>query len=127
MVMEYTTAAQTVRENLAAGTDEHASSAALNLALQAWRTLAAGDATWDLLGLELLTVHARLYVEEQEVRVEADPPSDGPQTRTAVRDLLETLAQHHELMSVAGSGPLSRRLDHDAAAQQLRRAAAELT
>jgi len=124
MVMEYTTATRAVRDNLATGEDDLAAAGALDLALQAWRTLAAEDAAWDRLGLELLDVQGRLYVD-QDVTVEADPPRDGPQTRAAVRELLESLAQHHEALAAATS-PLAQRLDHDAGARQLRHAAATL-
>lgn len=122
--MNYTEAVQAVGDNLANGDDDLAAAAAMHLALQAWRHLAAADATWDGLGLNLLDIQHRLY-RDQDVAVEADPPRDGPGTRAAVAELLQRLARHHEALAI-GNRPLPDRLEHDAAAQQLRRAAAAL-
>jgi hypothetical protein len=122
--MDYTEAVRAVREQLDAGV-ELAPAAALHLSLQAWRRLAAADPVWDKVGLELLDVRDRLYAD-QDVAVEADPPRDGAQTRAAVAALIEHLARYHET-GATSAGPLAQRLDHDAAAQQLRRAAAALT
>ena len=122
--MDYTEAVRAVREQLDAGVNDFAAAGALDLTLQAWRHLAGADQVWDRVGLELLDVQGRLYVD-LDVTVEADPPSDGPQTRTAVVELVEDLARHHERHAAAG-GPLTQRLDHAAAAQQLHRAAAVL-
>ncbi|MEU4779872.1 hypothetical protein [Micromonospora sp. NPDC023633] len=43
-----------------------------------------------------------------------------------MRDLVEHLAQHHDRRAADPHDGLAQRLDHDAAAQQLRRAAAAL-
>ncbi|XVU24186.1 hypothetical protein ACQPZJ_44310 [Actinoplanes sp. CA-054009] len=122
--MDYTEAVRAVREQLDAGVDELAAAGALDLTLQAWRHLADADRVWDQVGLELLDVKGRLYAD-LDVTVEADPPSDGQQTRAAVVELVEGLARHHERNAAAG-GPFAQRLDHAAAAQQLHRAAAVL-
>ena len=121
--MEYTSALAAIRDHLAAGDGEFAPAGAIHLILRAWEQLAAGDAVWDRLGLEILDVQRRLY-RGQDVAVDVEPAQDGPQTRAAVCEVLEQLARHHE--QAAGSGELASRLSHDAAAQQCRRAAALL-
>ena len=124
--MEYTEAAQVVSASLAAGGDDLAAAGAMSLALEAWRHLAGTDRAWDRFALELLDIHSRLY-QDQCVAVEAEPPQDdGPQIRAAVTALVEQLARHHERHAL-DDVDLAQRLDHDACAQQLRRAAAALT
>jgi hypothetical protein len=123
--MEYIEAAAAVSEQLGAGDDEYAPAGAVQLGLTAWQHLAEADRIWDRVGTVLLDVQGRLYLD-QAVTVVADPPHDGPQTRAAVAGLLTALARHHQGLAAAGTGELYLRLDHDAAARQLRDAAAVL-
>ena len=122
--MEFPEAATILSARLAAGGDSLAAAGAVHLAIEAWKHLGGVDPAWDRLGLEVLDVRSRLY-EDDVVLDAAAPDADGPEVRAAVRDLIEHLAQHHDRRAVAEDG-LAQRLDHDAAAQQLRRAAAAL-
>jgi hypothetical protein len=123
--MEYIEAAEAVSGHLGAADEELAAAGAVHLGLAAWRHLAATDRVWDQVGLALLDVQSRLYTD-QDVSVDADAPHDDPRTRAAVAGLLTALARHHQGLAAAGAGTLQRRLDHDAASQQLRAAAAGL-
>ncbi|MFC4066713.1 hypothetical protein [Actinoplanes subglobosus] len=123
--MEYIEAAAAVSDHLGAGDDELAPAGAVHLGLTAWQHLVGEDRIWDRVGTVLLEVQGRLYLD-QAVTIEAQPPRDDPQTRAAVAGLLTALARHHQERATAGAGELHLRLDHDAAAQQLRAAAAVL-
>ncbi|WP_157551506.1 hypothetical protein [Micromonospora globosa] len=122
--MEFPEAARVLGARLAAGDDSLAAAGAVHLAVEAWKHLGGSDPAWDRFGLEVLDVRSRLYVDDVEVEAAA-PNADGPEVRAAVRDLIGHLARHHDRCAVARDG-LAQRLDHDAAAQQLRRAAAAL-
>lgn len=122
--MEFAEAANVLTVRLAAGDDSLAAAGAVHLAIEAWKHLGGFDPAWDRFGLEVLDVRSRLY-EDDVVVDAAAPDTDGPEVRAAVRDLIEHLAQHHDRCAVAQDG-LAGRLDHDAAAEQLRRAAAAL-
>ncbi|GLW35225.1 hypothetical protein [Actinoplanes regularis] len=124
--MDFMEAAQTVGADLGTGGQQHAPAGALFLAVLAWRELGDADPVWDQVGLVLLDVQQRLY-PEHNVGVEVQAPQDGPRTRAAVAALITRLAEHHHAMAADGTGALPARLDHDAAAQQLRHAAAVLT
>jgi len=124
--MDYTQAARAVAASLAAGDDEMAAPGALHLAIQAWRHLADGDAAWDRFGLELLDLRTRLYPDD-DVAVEVDaPPHDGPELRAVLSELVEELARYHQRLAANSDLALVQRLEHDAAAHQLRRAVAVL-
>ena len=123
--MEYIEAVTTVTELLGSGDDEYVPEGAIYLGLQAWKHLAQGDGVWDELGLTLMDVENRLHPEER-VEIEAGVPVEGPGTRAAVAAMLLQLAQHYQDVAGSGVGPLQVRLDHDAAAVQLRRVAAVL-
>ena len=125
--MEYMEATRALGERLAAGEDDLAAAGAVQLAIEAWKHLAGVDTAWDRFGLALLDIQARLYSEEVDVVVNAAAPStDDPELRTAVADLVEQLAQHHERLAADEHTALAQRLNHDAGAQHLRRAAAAL-
>ncbi|MEV4830609.1 hypothetical protein AB0K25_20100 [Micromonospora sp. NPDC049257] len=122
--MRFMEAAEVLAARLADGDDDLAAGGALQLMIDAWRYLGGSDPAWDRFGLEVLDVRSRMYPDE--VAVAADvPDADRPQLRTAVRDLVEQLARHHERHAV-DHDDLAHRLSHDATAQQLRRAAAAL-
>lgn len=122
--MEFAEAANVLTVRLAAGDDGLAAAGAVHLAIEAWKHLGGVDPAWERFGLEVLDVRSRLYADDVIVEAAA-PDADGPEVRAAVRDLIEHLAQYHDRRAVAEDG-LAQRLDHDAAAQQLRRAAAAL-
>ncbi|MFD0783728.1 hypothetical protein ACFQZ8_07360 [Micromonospora azadirachtae] len=122
--MEFLEAATVLSARLAAGDDSLAAAGAVYLAIEAWKHLGGVDPAWDRFGLEVLDVRSRLYEDDVEVDV-AVPDADGPEVRAAVMDLIGHLARYHVRRAVAEDG-LAQRLDHDAAAQQLRRAAAAL-
>jgi hypothetical protein len=122
--MEFPEAARVLSARLAAGDDSLAAAGAVHLAIEAWKHLGGVDPAWDRFGLEVLDVRSRLY-EDDVVVDAATPGADGPEVRAAVMDLIEQLARHHCRCAVAGDG-LAQRLGHEAAAQQLRRAAAAL-
>lgn len=125
--MEYIEAIHEIRSRLSTGGDRYAAAAALHLAIEAWSNFAGGDPAWDQVGLELLDLRGRLYLDE-DVAVDAEPPSgDSVQVRTAVSALLQELAAHHDRLARYGHGDLTVRLDHDAGAEQCRQAAAVLT
>lgn len=124
--MEFAEATRLLTARLAAGDDGLAAAGAVHLAVEAWKHLAGSDYAWDRFGLEVLDVRSRLYSGDDEVVVGAAvPEADEPQVRAALMDLVEHLAQHHDRCAATQKG-LAQRLDHDAAAHQLRRAAAAL-
>ncbi|MEH1017890.1 hypothetical protein V6U90_33135 [Micromonospora sp. CPCC 206060] len=124
--MEFADATSALTARLAAGNDDLAAAGAIHLAVEAWKRLSGGDAAWDRFGLELLDVRSRLYSDDDVVVDATVPATDGPHLRHAVMDLVEQLAQHHDRRAVHPDNGLAQRLDHDAAAQQLRRAVAAL-
>lgn len=125
--MEYIEATRQIGARLADAVDDTAAAGAVQLAIQAWQHLAGSDLAWDHFGLELLEIRARFYAEHDDVVVDAAAPErDDTETRLAVTTLVEHLARHHERQAVDDRNDVARRLDHDAAAQQLRRAAAAL-
>ncbi len=104
------------------GDADAAAQAALQLAIGAWRQLAGVDRAWDVFGLELLDVADRLY-PYPDVAVNAEPPeSDDPQLRAAVVDLVGALAQRCDRVAADETLPLTERLRHSAAGEQLRHA-----
>ena len=124
--MDYTQAARAVYASLAAGDDEMAAPGALHLAIQAWRHNAEADTAWDRFGIELLDVRTRLYPSD-DIAVEADAPAgDGPELRAVLSELVEELARYHQRLAANSNLALAQRLEHDAVAQQLRRAVAVL-
>ncbi|MFI7080921.1 hypothetical protein ACIBO1_26815 [Micromonospora sp. NPDC049903] len=125
--MEFTEATRALSARLAAEDDDLAAAGAVYLAVAAWKAVSGEDTSaWDRFGLEMLDVQARFYGDDQ-VEVDATVPGgDRPQVRTAVADLIVHLARHHDRKANASGNDLARRLDHDAAAEQLRRAAAAL-
>lgn len=125
--MEYAEAAREISARLAEGVDDTLAAGAIQLAIEAWKSLAGTDLAWDHFGLELLDVRARLYSDHGNIVVNADAPvRDDAETRSAVTTLLEQLARYHDRLAVNDRHDLARRLSHDAGAQQLRRAAAAL-
>ncbi|MET7879856.1 hypothetical protein ABZS52_23355 [Micromonospora profundi] len=125
--MSYPEAAREIAARLAHGVDDTAAAGAVQLAIEAWKSLAGTDLAWDRLGLELLDVRARLYSDHDDIVVAAEAPiRDDAETRLAVTTLLEQLARYHDRMAADDRDDLARRLSHDAGAQQLRRAVAAL-
>ncbi|WBC08890.1 hypothetical protein [Micromonospora sp. WMMA1947] len=125
--MEYIEATRQVGARLADAADHTAAAGAVQLAIEAWKSLAGSDLAWDQFGLELLDIRARLYSEYDDVVVNAAAPvRDDAETRLALTALVEQLARYHERLAVDDRDDLARRLSHDAGAQQLRRAAAAL-
>ncbi|WP_406083564.1 hypothetical protein OHA01_02115 [Micromonospora zamorensis] len=125
--MTYAEAAREITARLARGVDDTVAAGAMQLAIEAWKSLAGTDLAWDRFGLELLDVRARLYSEHDDVVVDAAAPiRDDAETRLAVKTLLEQLARYHDRLAADDRDDLARRLSHDAGAQQLRRAVAAL-
>ncbi|MEU8073092.1 hypothetical protein AB0B20_25375 [Micromonospora sp. NPDC049151] len=125
--MEYIEATRQVGARLADAADQTAAAGAVQLAIEAWKSLAGSDLAWDQFGLELLDIRARLYSDYDDVVVDAAAPTrDDVETRLALTELVEQLARHHERLAADDRDDLARRLSHDAGAQQLRRAAAAL-
>ncbi|MEK8106549.1 hypothetical protein NKG94_17300 [Micromonospora sp. M12] len=125
--MEYAEAAREISARLAEGVDDTLAAGAIQLAIEAWKSLAGTDLAWDHFGLELLDVRARLYSDHGDIVVNADAPvRDDAETRLAVTTLLEQLARYHDRLAADDRDDLARRLSHDAGAQQLRRAAVAL-
>lgn len=124
--MTYSATANAVSDELRHDDDDDLAQAALELALQAWQVLAGDDPAWDRFGLELLDVRGRLHPIPTVVAVAAPPVADQPETRRAVASLMQALASRHERAATSPKLALTRRLELDAAAVQLRRAAAML-
>ncbi|MET9300677.1 hypothetical protein ABZX66_15250 [Micromonospora aurantiaca] len=125
--MEYIEATRQVGARLADAADHIAAAGAVQLAIEAWKSLAGSDLAWDQFGLELLDIRARLHSDYDDVVVDAAAPArDDVETRLAVTALVEQLARYHERLAADDRDDLARRLTHDAGAQQLRRAAAAL-
>ncbi|RKF24671.1 hypothetical protein [Micromonospora globbae] len=125
--MKYIEAANQINALLRDEPDDLVAGGAMYLACEAWKQLAGSDIAWDRFGLELLDVRARHYSDHQDVTVDAEGPvRDDAETRLAVTDMVEQLARYHQRCAVDGRLGLAGRLSHDAAAQQLRRAAAAL-
>ncbi len=125
--MDYIEATKEVCAGSADAWDDTTAAGAVQLAIEAWKRLSGTDLAWDQFGLEMLDIRARLYADHDDVVVDAAAPArDDVETRHAVATLVEHLARYHEYLAASGRDDLARRLDHDAAAQQLRRAAAAL-
>ncbi|MFF0097716.1 hypothetical protein ACFYO8_00150 [Micromonospora sp. NPDC005257] len=125
--MDYIEATREVCAGLADALDDTTAVGAVHLAIEAWKRLSGTDLAWDRFGLEMLDIRARLYADHDEVVVDAAAPArDDAETRRAVATLVERLARYHERLATCDGDDLARRLAHDAAAQQLRRAAAAL-
>ncbi|MEU8314996.1 hypothetical protein [Micromonospora sp. NPDC049033] len=125
--MEYIEATRQVGARLANAADHTAGAGAIQLAIEAWKSLAGSDLAWDQFGLELLDIRARFYSDYDDVVVNAAAPvRDDAETRLALTALVEQLARYHERLAADDRDGLSHRLSHDAGAQQLRRAAAAL-
>ena len=124
--MDYTEAARSASRELGSDDGDELAQAALQLALQAWRSLSGDDPAWDRFGLELLDVRDRLYPTTTVTTVTAPLYCDGLEIRQMVAELVETLAARHRRVAGDEDRPLAERLDHDGAAVQLRRAAATL-
>ncbi|WP_433132829.1 hypothetical protein ACQPWW_14195 [Micromonospora sp. CA-240977] len=125
--MTYPEAARETTARLAQDLDDTVAADAIQLAIEAWKSLAGTDFAWDRFGLELLNVRARLYSDHDDVVVDTGPPvRDDAETRLAVTSLLEQLARYHDRRAADDRDDPHRRLSHDAGAQQLRRAVAAL-
>ncbi|WBC05305.1 hypothetical protein [Micromonospora sp. WMMA1976] len=125
--MDYIEATKVVCADSADAWDDTTAAGAVQLAIEAWKGLSGTDLAWDRFGLEMLDIRARLYADHDDVVVDAAAPTrDDVETRHAVATLVEHLARYHERLAARDDDDLARRLDHDAAAQQLRRAAAAL-
>ncbi|MET8040538.1 hypothetical protein ABZU25_06690 [Micromonospora sp. NPDC005215] len=123
----YAEAAREITARLAQDLDDTVAADAIQLAIEAWKSLAGTDFAWDRFGLELLNVRARLYSDHDDVVVDTGTPvRDDAETRLAVTSLLEQLARYHDRRAADDRDDLSRRLNHGAGARQLRRAVAAL-
>lgn len=125
--MEFVEATSTLTARLAAGNDDLAAAGAICLAVEAWKHLAGEDTAWDRFGLEILDVRSRLYTHYDDVVVDTTlPTTSSAHIRDAVRELVAQLARYHDHRALDADIALSERLDHNAVAQQLRRAVAAL-
>ncbi|MFD6563016.1 hypothetical protein [Micromonospora profundi] len=125
--MNFVEAASALNARLAAGDDNLAAAGAVFLAVEAWKKLSGRAVAWERFGLAILDVRSRLYSEDDDVVVDATAPeADGPLVRAALIDLVEQLARYHSRRAVHSGDGLAQRLEHDAVAQQLRRAAIAL-
>ncbi|MFY1595903.1 hypothetical protein [Micromonospora sp. WMMD737] len=124
--MEFVKAIGALTARLAAGNDDLAASGAIYLAVAAWKHQAGEDTAWDRFGLEVLDVRSRFYTHYDVVVDTTVPTAANTHIRNAVRELVAQLARYHDQRALDADRTLSERLDHDAAAQKLRRAVAAL-